>query len=156
MGLLDIGDCRIVIDRFGPDRVDERKVICHRADDRGAATNEPVRADFWQRRLASWAGRMAQGLRLYWRWKSRAGKPGRPPIEAEVRDLIRRMSRENPAWGAPRIQSELALLGHDLAESTVATYMLRPAQPPSQTWRTFLDNHVQDLAAIDFFTDNLK
>ncbi|MBC8357113.1 MAG: hypothetical protein H8E66_34510 [Planctomycetes bacterium] len=66
------------------------------------------------------------------------------------------MSRENPAWGAPRIQSELALLGHDLAESTVATYMLRPAQPPSQTWRTFLDNHVQDLAAIDFFTDNLK
>jgi|TARA_B100001971_G_scaffold182172_1_gene179347 hypothetical protein len=93
-----------------------------------------------------------QGFRLYWRWKSRADKPGRPPIEAKVRALIRRMSRENPTWGAPRIQSELALLGHVLAESTVAKYLLRPAQPPSQTWRTFLDNHVQDLAAIDFFT----
>ncbi len=93
-----------------------------------------------------------QGFRLYWRWKSRAGKPGRPAIESGVRALIRRMSRENPTWGAPRIQSELKLLGHDLAESTVAKYMLRPPQPPSQTWRTFLDNHLGDLAAIDFFT----
>jgi putative transposase len=93
-----------------------------------------------------------QGFRLYWRWKSRASKPGRPAIEAEVRALIRRMCQENPTWGAPRIQSELKLLGHELAESTVAKYMLRAPKPSSQTWRTFLDNHVQDLAAVDFFT----
>ena len=92
------------------------------------------------------------GFRLYWRWKSRAGKPGRPPIEREIRDLIRRMSRENPTWGAPRIVSELALLGHDVAKATVAKYMVRSRKPPSQTWRTFLDNHVPDIAACDFFT----
>ena len=78
-----------------------------------------------------------QGFKRYWRWKSRAGKPGRPPIEREIRDLIRRMSRENPMWGAPRIQSELALLGHDIAKATVDKYMIRPQKPPSQTWRTF-------------------
>ena len=92
------------------------------------------------------------GFNLYWRWKSRAGKPGRPPIEREICDLIRRMSRENPTWGAPRILSELLLLGHDVAEGTVAKYMVRPQKPPSQTWRTFLDNHVPDIAACDFFT----
>jgi len=93
-----------------------------------------------------------QGFRLYWRWKSRARKPGRPRLEQEIRDLIRWMSRENPTWGAPRIESELRLLGHDVAEKTVAKYMVRASKPPSQTWRTFLDNHVSDLAAIDFFT----
>jgi hypothetical protein len=62
------------------------------------------------------------------------------------------MCRENPLWGAPRIQSELALLGHDLAESTVAKYMERKTKPSSQTWRTFLKNHVGQIAAIDFFT----
>ena len=92
------------------------------------------------------------GFKLYWRWKSMAGKPGRPIIEREIRDLIRRMSRENPTWGAPRIVSELALLGHDVAEGTVAKYMVRPRKPPSQTWRTFLDNHVPETAACDFFT----
>ena len=92
-----------------------------------------------------------QGFRLYWRWKSR-GRPGRPKIEPEVRELIRRMSRENPTWGAPRIQSELALLGHDVCETTVAKYMTRDPMPPSQTWRTFLNNHLEDIAAVDFFT----
>jgi putative transposase len=62
------------------------------------------------------------------------------------------MCRENPTWGAPRIQSELALLGHDIAESTVDQYMFRQPKPPSQTWRTFLKNHVGQIAAIDFFT----
>ena len=62
------------------------------------------------------------GFKLYWRWKSRAGKPGRPRIEREIRDLIRRMSRENPTWGAPRIRSELFLLDHDVAEATVANW----------------------------------
>ena len=62
------------------------------------------------------------------------------------------MSRENPTWGAPRIVSELALLGHDVAEQTVSKYMVSTRKPPSQTWRTFLDNHVPDIAACDFFT----
>ena len=82
------------------------------------------------------------GFKLYWRWKSRPGKPGRPRIEREIRALIRRMSRENPTWGAPRILSELLLLGYDVAEATVAKYMVRQRKPPSQTWRTFLANHV--------------
>ena len=92
------------------------------------------------------------GFKLYWRWKSRAGQPGRPPIEREIRDLIRRMSLENPTWGAPRILSELLLLGYDVAEGTVARYMALRRKPSSQTWRTFLDNHVPDIAACDFFT----
>ncbi len=90
------------------------------------------------------------GFRLYWRWKSRK-KPGRPKIDAEIRSLIRRMSRENATWGSPRIQSELALLGYTVEKSTVAMYMDRSRKPPSQTWRTFLENHVPDIAAIDFF-----
>jgi len=93
-----------------------------------------------------------EGFRLFWRWKSRTGKVGRPKIKAEIRNLIRRMSRENPLWGTPRIQSELALLGHVVAESTIDNYRVRPRKPPSQTWRTFLDNHVKDIVAIDFFT----
>ena len=90
------------------------------------------------------------GFKLYWRWKSR-GKPGRPKIDAEIRYLIRRMCRGNAMWGAPRIQSELALLGYTVDESTVAKYMIRHPKPPSQTWRTFLENHVPDIVAIDFF-----
>ncbi len=93
-----------------------------------------------------------QGFKLYWRWKSRSGKTGRPAISGDIRGLIQRMSRENPGWGAPRICSELLLLGHEVAERTVAKYMVRTRQPPSQTWRTFLDNHVPDIAACDFFT----
>ena len=92
-----------------------------------------------------------QGFRLYWRWKSRK-KPGRPKVDAEIRRLIRCMSRENPTWGAPRILSELLLLGHVAAESTVAKYMIRKPEPPSQTWRTFLKNHVGQIGAADFFT----
>ena len=91
-----------------------------------------------------------QGFKLYWRWKSR-GRPGRPRIDAEIRKLIKRMSRDNPTWGVPRIQSELHLLGYAVAESTVAKYMPRHRKPPSQTWRTFLNKHVGDIAAIDFF-----
>ena len=93
-----------------------------------------------------------QGFKLYWRWKSRNAKPGRPKVEREIRDLVRRMSRDNPTWGAPRIQSELVLLGYDVAESTVSKYMVREKKPPSQTWRTFLENHADRLASVDFFT----
>ncbi len=92
------------------------------------------------------------GFKLYWRRKSRPGKPGRPPIEREIRDLIRRMSRENPTWGTPRIRSELLLLDYNIAEETVAKYMVRTRKPPSQAWRTFLDNHAADIAACDFFS----
>src|SRR5262249_47526681 len=92
-----------------------------------------------------------QGFKYYWRWKSQR-EVGRPPIPPEVHGLIRRLSKENPLWGAPRIRAELALLGHDLADSTVAKYMLRAPKPPSQSWRTFLKNHVGTLASIDLFT----
>ena len=92
-----------------------------------------------------------QGFRLYWRWKSRR-KPGRPRIETEIRKLIRRMSSENPTWGTPRIRSELRLLGYEVPKATVDKYKVRHRKPPSQTWRTFLDNHVRDIVAVDFFT----
>ena len=99
--------------------------------------------------VISWHG---QGFRLYWRWKSKARQCGRSQIDKEMRDLIRSMSEENPLWGAPRIQAELHLLGYDVAESTVAKYHVTSTKPPSQTWRTFLDNHIGQIAAIDFFT----
>lgn len=89
------------------------------------------------------------GFRLFWRWKSR-GQPGRPSVPKNVSALIRRMARDNPTWGAPRISSELRLLGHPLAVSTVAKYMPRKVKPPSPTWRTFLKNHLSVTAAIDF------
>jgi hypothetical protein len=78
-----------------------------------------------------------QGFRLWWTWKSRR-RLGRPTVPADVRALIRTMSQANPRWGAPRIHGELLKLGLDVCETTVAKYMTRPRQPPSQTWRTFL------------------
>ena len=92
------------------------------------------------------------GFKLFWRWKSRSGKVGQPSTEAENRRLIRRISRENPTWGVPRIQSELALLGHVVSEATVRKYRIRTRKPPSQTWRTCLDHHLTDIVALDFFT----
>ncbi len=76
-----------------------------------------------------------QGFRLYWRWKSRAKPVGRPRLDPELRDLIRRMARENPTWGRRRIRAELALLGCEVAELTVAKYMYRTSPRPSPTWR---------------------
>jgi hypothetical protein len=76
-----------------------------------------------------------RGFRAYWRWKSRR-RGGRPQIGREVRDLIRRMSKDNPLWGAPRIHGELLMPGIEVAESTVARYMTRRQQPPSQGWKT--------------------
>lgn len=92
-----------------------------------------------------------QGFKLYWRWKSR-GEPGRPAVAREIRDLIRRMSKTNPLWGAPRIHGELLKVGVDVSEATVAKYMVHIRKPPSSTWRAFLDNHVRDLVSVDFFT----
>jgi transposase InsO family protein len=88
------------------------------------------------------------GFRAYWRWKSR-GRPGRPKIDRELRDLIRQMSKDNSLWGAPRIHGELLKLGFAVAESTVSTYMVKRRGPPSQGWRTFLRNHADAIAAID-------
>ncbi len=92
------------------------------------------------------------GFRRFWTWKVRRGQPGRPVISREGRDLIRRMCRENPRWGAPRVHGELLKLGIDIGETSVSKYMVRCRQPPSQTWRTFLQNHAQQLVSIDFFT----
>jgi putative transposase len=91
-----------------------------------------------------------KGFRLYWTWKVRRGKPGRPAVPQEVRDLIQMMSRNNPMWGAPRLHGELLKLGIEITEPTVAKYMLRQRKPPSQTWRTFLENHVKSMVSVDF------
>ena len=92
-----------------------------------------------------------RGFQLSWRWKSRADAVGRPLIAREIRDLIRRMAREDPTWGQRRIQAELRFLGYDVAELTVAKYIRRRSPRPSPTWRTFLKAHLNDIAAIDFF-----
>jgi transposase InsO family protein len=90
------------------------------------------------------------GFRCYWRWKSRS-LGGRPPIGAELRALVWRMSRENPLWGAPRIHGELLKLGFAVAQSTVAKYMARRSDPSGQSWRTFVRNHAPQIAAMDLF-----
>jgi hypothetical protein len=88
------------------------------------------------------------GFRALWRWKSRKGA-GRPKINREIRELIQRMNRENPLWGASRIHGELLMLGFEVAQSTVSKYMARGRRPPSQGWKTFLRNHAEAIAAID-------
>jgi transposase InsO family protein len=90
------------------------------------------------------------GFRCYWRWKSRSSG-GRPQIDTELRVLIRRISIDNPLWGAPRIHGELLKLGFEVAQSSVAKYMVKRREPPSQGWRTFLRNHASEIAAMDFF-----
>jgi putative transposase len=103
---------------------------------------KPATVIAWQRK----------GFRLFWTWKCRHGRPGRPALELEVRLLIRRMSRENPLWGAPKIHGELLKLGIDVSESSVSKYLVRRKGPPSQHWKTFLENHVKSLVSADFFT----
>jgi putative transposase len=91
-----------------------------------------------------------RGFRLFWAWKSRH-RMGRPTVCQEIRTLIHTMSAANPLWGAPRIHGELLKLGFTISQTTVAKYMVRRQGPPSQTWRTFLANHAQQLVAADFF-----
>ena len=88
------------------------------------------------------------GFKAFWRWKSRK-RAGRPTIDRGLRDLIQRMSKENPQWGASRIHGELLMLGFEVAQSTVSKYMVRDGTPPSQSWKTFLQNHAEAIAAID-------
>src|ERR1700722_19561758 len=89
-----------------------------------------------------------QGFRLFWRWRSRSG---RPLVDREVRDLIRQMNAANPLWGAPRIHGELLKLGIEISQATVAKYMVRRRGRPSPTWRSFLRNQTAGIAAIDMF-----
>src|SRR3984957_18293913 len=89
-----------------------------------------------------------QGFRLFWRWRSRSG---RPSVDREVRDLIRQMNAANPLWGAPRIHGELLKLGIEISQATVAKYMVRRRGTPSPTWRSFLRTQAAGIAAIDMF-----
>lgn len=90
------------------------------------------------------------GFRAYWRWRSRP-RWGRPKAPLELRRLIREMSLDNPLWGAPRIHGELLKLGFDVGQTTVAKYMATRRRPPSQSWKTFLRNHAEGIAALDLF-----
>ena len=96
----------------------------------------------WQRRR----------FRRHWATLSGRRPAGHPPVDAAIKALVRRMAAANPLWGAPRIHGELLKLGIDVAERTVSRLLPKRRSPPSQTWRTFLTNHVRDLVSIDFFT----
>ena len=111
----------------------------------------------WRRALvlvqpATVVGWHRKGFRAYWRWKSRA-RGGRPRIDPSVWKLIRHMWSSNPTWGAPRIQAELRKIGIEVSDSTVRRYRPPRLGPPSQAWRSFLHNHLAELAAIDFFIE---
>src|ERR1700733_1213554 len=93
-----------------------------------------------------------KGFRLFWTWKVRHGRAGRPAVSCQVRQLIRTMSRANPLRGGPRINGELLKLGIEVGETSVGKYMIRHRKPPTQTWRTFLENHIHQLVSVDFFT----
>jgi len=96
----------------------------------------------WQRRR----------FRAYWTRLSGRRTGGRPPVNVEIKALVRSMAAANPLWGAPRIHGELLKLGIVVAERTVSRLLPKRRSPPSQTWRTFLTNHVRDLVSVDFFT----
>ena len=93
-----------------------------------------------------------QWWRMWWRRKSRPRDPGRPRIPLDLIELIRRISRENPDWGAPRIHGELLMLGFDVCETTIARYMIKRRGRPTQDWKTFLTNHLGETVAVDFLT----
>ncbi len=92
-----------------------------------------------------------QGFRAFWTWNSRRGRVGRPPVSSELAELVRTMALANPFWGSPRIHGELLKLGFEVSQRTVARLMPRRPKRPSQTWRTFLKNHLADLVSVDFF-----
>jgi putative transposase len=102
---------------------------------------EPDTVIAWHRR----------GFRPYWSWKSRRGRIGHPGTPKQIRTLIREMSLRSVLWGAPRLHGELLKLGIEVSQATVARYMVKHPKPPSQTWRTFLENHLKQLVSVDFF-----
>ncbi len=85
-------------------------------------------------------------------WTVKCRKRRRPPIDSQIRALIRRMCEANPLWGAPRIHGEILNLGINVSEAVVSKYMIRTRKPPAQSWRTFLENRAKDIIATDFFT----
>ena len=91
-------------------------------------------------------------LRRRWTQRSAPRPNGRPPVTREIRALVREMATANPLWGAPRIHGELRTLGVAVSERTVSRLLERRPRPPSQTWRTFLTNHLASAASMDFFT----
>lgn len=91
-------------------------------------------------------------LRRRWTRRSQQRHHGRPTIDQRVRTLVREMATANPLWGAPRIHGELRMLGVAVSERTVSRLLESRTRPPSQTWRTFLTNHLTSAASMDFFT----
>ena len=92
-------------------------------------------------------------FRRYWsRLSKRPGMVGRPPISSQIWMLIRTLADANPLWRAPRIHGELLKLGIAVSERTVSRVLRTVKRPPSQSWRTFLKNHMGEIAAVDFFT----
>ncbi len=91
-------------------------------------------------------------FREYWASLSARPAAGRPRVSPQIMALVVRMAQANPLWGAPRIHGELQMLGIDVAERPVSRLLPQRRSPPSQTWRTFLTNHVRDLVSVDFFT----
>ena len=93
-----------------------------------------------------------QWFRRRWTQRSKRIRPGRPRTDAAIRTLVEKMAAANLLWGAPRIHGELRKLGIEVSERTVSRLLRRRCRPRSQTWRTFLDNHVASLVSTDFFT----
>ena len=92
-----------------------------------------------------------RAFKLYWRYKSCGGKLGRPKLDAEVKSLVLKLSVANPLWGAPRIHGELLKLGVEISERSVSGIIKRNSpKSPSQTWKTFIKNHMTDMVAVDF------
>jgi putative transposase len=96
------------------------------------------------------------GFRLFWRWRSQRRRAGRPKVNEQIRQLIRRMKAENPIWGAPRIHGELLQLGFKISEPTVSRYLRSlngcREEGSAKRWLAFLNNHREVIAAFDFFT----
>src|SRR5215831_11176889 len=102
---------------------------------------QPETVPGWQRKR----------FKRYWRRLSQSKGPGRPRVDSEIRKLVRTMAGANPIWGAPRIHGELLKLGFEISERTVSRLMPKDRKP-TQTWMTFVRNHVGQLVSIDFFT----
>src|SRR5215470_3231745 len=122
---------------------------------------------FWSWLSRSWSGWRApllivkpetvigwhrKGFRLFWTKLSRRNIGGRPSADSQIKALIKQMTQANPLWGAPRIHGELLKLGIDISGRSVSRLMPKGRKPPSQTWRTFLDNHFRESVSIDFLT----
>src|SRR6476660_8030528 len=103
---------------------------------------QPATVVSWQRRR----------FKQYWKKLSQKTSPGRPQVSSEVRKLVRTMAAANVTWGAPRIHGELLKLGFEVSERTVSRLLPKSSKNPSQTWKTFLTNHVGQFVSIDFFT----